>query len=102
MIRESLFAATLLIGGNAADVTSTQALVRAGGIEAWNPTLYGLHAERIVPVKAAITAGEMTMFHIVRKKNKKLAWAIVVGITVANAYAFHHNQQVTRRIKEGR
>jgi hypothetical protein len=99
MLRESLLALSLLGGANAADVASTQAVLHAGGAEAWNPGLYGPRAERIVPMKLAITAAEFGTFKLLRKKHKHAAWLWVAGVVAGNVVVVLHNRNVERRLR---
>lgn len=98
-LRDSVAAGALIFGANYADAYTTHRVVAAGGYEAWNPGLYGLHGERVTPVKLAIAAAETGAFVWLRRKNKALAWAFVGGVVVGNAYLALHNERVRGRLK---
>lgn len=94
-------AAAAIAGANWLDVRSTQRLVAAGGVEAWSPGLYGPNAERIVPVRAAIVAGEVAAFHGLRKWRKEAAWAWVGVIVVGNVLLARRNARIIDRLEAG-
>lgn len=100
MIRESLLALSLLGGANTADMVTTQHAMHNGGVEL-NSFIYGPHAERIVPVKVAVTAAETGVFILIRKKNKKVAWFYVVGVVAVNLYIAKHNNDLANRLSNG-
>lgn len=92
-------ATVAITGANWLDVHSTQQLVAAGGREEWNPGLYGPRAERIVPVKMAVIAGETGIFCALRKWRKEAAWTWVAVVVVGNALLARRNDQITGRLQ---
>jgi hypothetical protein len=96
---ELALAAGAIGASNLADLRSTQELVAAGGHEAWNPGLYGRDAERIVPVKIAVIAGETGVFLAVRRRDKKAAWVFVAVIIAINVGLTIHNRRITNRLR---
>jgi hypothetical protein len=98
-MRATTVAGAVIFAANAADIITTRRGIAAGGVEGWNPGLYGRYAERIVPVKLAISAGETAAFHFIYRRNKWLAWGMVAGVVVGNAYAAIHNERVTARLR---
>lgn len=89
---ELVAAAGTIAVANWLDVVSTQECMALGASEEGNPWLFGEKAERIVPMKVAIIAAETAAFAALRRRSKKLAWAWVAGIVVANVIVYKHNK----------
>lgn len=98
MILESVAAAVLLAGANYADYATTRSAIDRGGIE-MNAGLYGPRAERLGPVKLGVVAGEVVVFELLKKQDRRLGWAWVASIVVVNLAIAHRNNQVLRERK---
>lgn len=94
-------ATAAIAGSNWLDVRSSRRLVAAGGVEAWNPGLYGPDAGRILPVKAAVVAGEVGIFCALRKWRREAAWSWVAVIVVGNVLIARRNDRISDRLEGG-
>jgi hypothetical protein len=96
VVLESALALGLLGGSNLADYQTTRAaLSRAGGVELSG--FYGPQAQRMLPIKAALTVVETGAFVALRKHgHKRAAWVMVAGLVAVNVAASIHNGRARR------